>query len=52
MSTLDRLCRDAVAGIKDSEGIYTEERLNLIGSMQQLKYILMNYMIGLERLEE
>ena len=35
MSTLDRLCRDAVTGIKDSEGIYTEERLK-----EALKYII------------
>ena len=27
MSTLSELCRDAICGIRDKEGIYTEEKL-------------------------
>ena len=35
MSTLNKLCREAVLGIKDNEGIYTEERL-----LKSLEYIV------------
>ena len=41
MIDIEELCRDAIEGIKDDEGVYTEDKL-----IQALKHIIRNTMSG------